>query len=278
VDLLIDHPNLRVRRCRHGMMAYLPNDLFIGRSLDLYGEFSEHELNLCKQIVKKGDVVIDVGANIGALTIPLARVVAPDDKVGPGAIIAFEPQRIICQLLNANVALNRLRNVHSQQVAIGQEAGMLGVPVIDYNKPDNFGGYSMIDASSELVRVVTIDSLQLLRLHLLKIDVEGMETKVLMGAKQTIARCQPVIYCENDRKEKSAQLIDCLRAMGYTMYWHLPPLYNRDNFGQHHENVFGPIISANMLCLPSDSRVNSKGLHKVTGPDDWWDEAKSRHA
>jgi hypothetical protein len=81
VDLLIDHPKLRVRHCRHGVMAYLPNDLYIGRSLDLYGEFSEHELNLLKRIVKKGDVVVDVGANIGALTIPLAQIVAPDGKV-----------------------------------------------------------------------------------------------------------------------------------------------------------------------------------------------------
>jgi FkbM family methyltransferase len=279
VELLIDHPNLRVRRCRHGVMAYLPNDRYIGRSLDLYGEFSQDEVDLYRRIIKRGDVVVEVGANIGALTVPLARLVATDEEGGPGTIIAFEPQRILYQLLNTNLALNRLRNVRAEQVAIGQKTGMLGVPVIDYDKPGNFGGYNMIDVSPEMVRVLTIDSLQLRRLDFLKIDVEGMEIKVLMGAEQTIAQCQPVIYCENDRKDKSARLIACLTAMGYTMYWHLPPLYNKNNFGKRRENVFGPIISANMLCLPSDTKVNIRGMHKVTGPLDWphasWEKPKS---
>jgi FkbM family methyltransferase len=251
-------------------MSYLPNDRYIGRSLDLYGEFSQGEVDLYRRAIKKGDVVVEVGANIGSLTVPLARLVAGDKEAGPGTVIAFEPQRILFQVLVANLALNRLRNVRAQQVAVGTKTGTLGIPVIDYNKPDNFGGYSMIDAGPERVRVLTIDSLQLRRLDFLKIDVEGMETEVLMGAEQTIAQCQPVIYCENDRKEKSAPLIACLAAMGYSMYWHLPPLYNKNNFGKRRENVFRRIISANMLCLPSDTKVNIRGMRKVTGPHDWF--------
>jgi FkbM family methyltransferase len=272
VDLLIDHPNLRVRHCRHGVMAYLPKDVYIGRSLDLYGEFSQHEVELYKKIVKKGDVVVEAGANIGALTLPLARLVATGDGAGPGTVLAFEPQRVLYQLLNANLALNRVQNVQAQRAAVGQKSGMLGIPAIDYSKPGNFAGHSMKDASPERVRIVTIDSLRLRRLDFLKIDVEGMESKVLRGAKRTIARCQPVIYCENDRKEKSARLIACLTAMGYRIYWHLPPLFNQHNFRGHRENVFGAIISANMLCLPAGKKgkVRVKRMPQVTGPDDWW--------
>lgn len=252
-------------------MAYLPHDLYIGRSLDLYGEFSQGEVDLYQRIIKKGDVVVEAGANIGALTVPLARLAGTNDKVRPGTIFAFEPQRLIYQLLNANLALNGLQNVYAERVAIGQKTGKLGVPVINYNRAGNFGGYSLVDANHESVIVVTIDSLHLRRLDFIKIDVEGMEAEVLLGAKQTIAYSKPVIYCENDRKENSAHLMDTLTGMGYKMYWHLTPLFNKDNFGQHHENVFGAIISANMLCLPSDTKVDVKCMPMVTGPDDWWE-------
>jgi FkbM family methyltransferase len=253
-------------------MAYLPNDLFVGQSLDLYGEFSQQEVDLYTRIIRKRDVVVEVGAHIGTLTIPLARLVAVHGAAGPGAVFAFEPQRILYQLLNANLALNRVRNVHAQQVAIGQKTGFLRLPEINYRKRDNFGGYSMMDAGPERVRVVTIDSLRLRRLNFLKIDAEGMETKVLMGAKRTIVRCRPIIYCENDRKKKSARLIECLKAMGYTMYWHLPALYNKNNFRHRRENVFGPSISANMLCLPPGTKFNVKGMLKVTGQVDSWEK------
>jgi FkbM family methyltransferase len=252
-------------------MAYLPNDLYVGASLDLYGEFSEREIHLYKRIIKKGDVVVEVGAHIGTLTIPLARMVATRHAAGRGVVFAFEPQRILYQLLNANLSLNRLQNVHAQQLAIGHRSGTMGLPTINYAKRDNFGGYNLTDAGRERVRVVTIDSLHLRRLNFLKIDAEGMETRVLTGAKQTIARCRPVIYCENDRRKNSAKLIACLTAMGYTMYWHLPPLYNRDNSAKRRKNVFGPLISANMLCLPPHTRVSAKGMAKVTGPHDWWE-------
>ena len=74
--------------CRHGKLMYLLNDAYIGRSLDVYGEYSEGEIDLFRQLLRPGDVAIDVGANIGALTVPMARLVQPG-----GAVVAFEPQR-----------------------------------------------------------------------------------------------------------------------------------------------------------------------------------------
>ena len=54
-----------LKTCRHGLMVYNRNDAYIGRSLDLYGEFSQGETELFQQVVGIGDVVIEVGANIG---------------------------------------------------------------------------------------------------------------------------------------------------------------------------------------------------------------------
>ena len=55
---------------------YLLNDAYIGRSLDVYGEYSEGEIDLFRQLLRPGDVAIDAGANIGALTVGMARLVA----------------------------------------------------------------------------------------------------------------------------------------------------------------------------------------------------------
>ncbi len=118
VTLLLDGAVVRVRRCRHGPMAYLRQDAYVGRSLDLYGEYGEDEQAVLAQMVRPGDVVVEAGANLGTHTVPLAR------KVGPsGALIAFEPQRVVFQILCANVALNELTNVHAQNAAVGETPG-----------------------------------------------------------------------------------------------------------------------------------------------------------
>ncbi len=85
---------LNLKECRHGQMLYIRNDIYIGRSLDLYSEFSEGEVILFRQLIKKGDVVIEAGANIGAHTIAIAKIIGP-----AGKIIAYEPQRFIFQIL-----------------------------------------------------------------------------------------------------------------------------------------------------------------------------------
>jgi dTDP-4-amino-4,6-dideoxygalactose transaminase len=84
----------------------------------------------------------------------------------------------------------------------------------------------------------------------MKIDVEGMELEVLKGADATIRQHMPVVFVENDRKEKSADLIQHIHKLGYQLYWFTPPLYNPDNFYHNEENIYGNTITRNMLCLP----------------------------
>src|SRR5436309_7187120 len=119
----------RLKKCRHGRMLYNIHDQYIGRSLDLYGEFSEGEVELFQQIVKPGDVVIDVGANIGAHTLWFAKTVG-----NGGGVVAFEPQRLIFQTLCANLALNNVMNVMAFWQAVGEAPGVIVVPIFDPNK------------------------------------------------------------------------------------------------------------------------------------------------
>ena len=258
--------NLRLRRCRHGMMLYRLNDTFIGRSLELYGEMGEREVGVLCGLVAPGDVALEIGSNVGTNVVPLARRVGPQ-----GTVIAFEPQRQVHQMLCANVALNGFGNVIALWGAAGAEAGWIRVPSINYEAKGNFGGVSLsAEAWGERVPMMTVDGLEMKACRLMKVDVEGMEIEVLKGAAQTIARLRPRLYVENDRREKSAALISHIVALGYRCYWHLPPLFNRDNFRQHAENVFGNIVSVNMLCLPPGDALDVSRLRPVSGPDDDW--------
>ena len=171
-----------------------------------------------------------------------------------GHVWAFEPQRIVFQTLCANLAVNSIPNVAARHMAVGNAPGTIIVPVLDIARENNFGGLELGQfTSGEPVPVITLDSLNLPRCDFLKIDVEGMEKPVIEGAAATIARCQPVMYVENDRKEKSADLIRTIDALHYAMYWHRPYLFQPNNFAGNNENVFGNIVSFNMLCVPKGS-------------------------
>jgi FkbM family methyltransferase len=254
-----------LKECRHGRMLFLKRDRYIGRSLEVYGEFSEREAEVFAQLVRPGDVVVEVGANIGAHTVYLAKLVGRG-----GAVLAFEPQRVIHQLLCANLGLNELFHVRAYHGAVGREAGRIRVPPLDYSEANNFGGLELADggANGEVVQLWRLDDFALPALRLLKADVEGMEIDVLEGARRTIAQHRPVIYVENDRRERSEELITLIDSLAYDLWWHRPPLFNPDNFAGHAENIFGRIVSTNLLCLPKEANSSIAGLRPVSGPKD----------
>ena len=252
--------------CRNGMMLYNQNDQYVGASLRKYGECSRGETLLFQIVVQPGMTVLEISANIGMHTIDLARLVGP-----AGVLHAFEPQRLVFQVLCANLALNSVANVFTHQVAVGKRSGTLLVPRLDPNQHGNFGGLSLLGAEhGEEVPLITVDSLELDACHLLKVDVEGMETEALQGAAATIGRFRPMLYVENDRPERSAELIRTIQSYGYRLYWHLPYPYNEENFRADPENIFGNTVSVNMLCFPVELPQALASFREVTSPEDTW--------
>ena len=255
--------HIRLKRCREGALIYNINDWYIGRALDKYGEISRGEALFLSQVIRPGMTVVEVGANIGLLTVPFARYVAPGGKV-----IAFEPQRIVYQMLCGNIALNALDNVFAHNTAVGRAPGSISVPPVNYEQPGNFGGVELSgSAVGEPVPLVTIDSLALERCDFMKIDVEGMELDVLVSAAETLRRFRPRLYIENDRVEKSPALIEHLFALDYRLYWHTPFLYRPDNFFGDQENIFPGIVSDNVLALPREGQLSIVDLIEITSKD-----------
>lgn len=231
---------------RDGYCLYNRNDIYIGKAIGKYGEFSALEMKALARMCGKDDVVIEIGANIGAHTVSLARHVGDG-----GAVLAFEPQRLVFQTLCANVAINSLKNVHCYWAAAGAGTGEIRVPELNPDSSANFGGLSLGKSHDGLaVPCMMLDSfLWLPRLRLLKIDVEGMESEVISGATGLLDRFKPLLYLENDRIEKSESLIRQLDALGYDLYWNLPPLFNPGNFYGVQENIYPRIVSVNMIGI-----------------------------
>ncbi len=115
-----------VRECRYGTFLYNKLYTYVGKSIELYGEFSQGEAHLFDQLLKPGSIVLEAGANYGTHTVHLAQIVGEQ-----GHVFAFEPQPHVFYGLCANVALNNLINVTCRQEALGTEEGEIIVPVVD---------------------------------------------------------------------------------------------------------------------------------------------------
>ncbi len=244
-----------------GYFLYNVHDKYIGASIAKYGEYSGIEARFLDQLVDAGDVVAEIGANIGSHTVGIAK------KVGPsGRVLAYEPQRIVFQTLCANVALNSLTNVECYWAAVGSTSGTITVPEMDFNSPENFGGVSLLKGHPGInVPCMKLDDLRSIQnLRLLKIDVEGMEIDVINGGLRLIGACKPFIYVENDRVEKSEQLMRLIDRIGYRMFWHCPPFFNPANPKQEKENIFGNIHSFNLFCVHRSVDIVVKELAEVT--------------
>jgi FkbM family methyltransferase len=147
---------------------------------------------MLKCLIKPGDIALDVGAHEGYVALWLS-------KLGGGELFAVEPNPENLIFLRSNIKLNPEANIKVIEKAVSDEKGRMHF----YCSPDAGANGSLIPFSyfSENrieVEVDTLDSLfgNLQRLDFLKVDTEGNELKVLMGARQLLERCRPQICFE----------------------------------------------------------------------------------
>jgi len=218
-----DYPTVLVKLPTTGTLFMVPAfDLVVGAFAKFTGTFDLQEEYFLQRIVQKGDVVIELGANIGVYTIALANAVGPT-----GLVYAFEPFRQIFHILNANVALHGLGNVITRQIGVHRENSFQHVRAPYLGDYTNLGAIRVFlqqatDLANvpyngtEIIEVKSLDSLDLECAHVMKIDVEGMELEVALGGEAYIKRCQPLLYVENQGYvHDDRRFADYMETIGY---------------------------------------------------------------
>ena len=181
---------------------------------DIGASVEDHHIDAVRDILKerpKG-VFIDVGASYGCWSMALADLAEH--------VIAIEPQSKIFQLLCGNLGVNEATCV---RMAAWSKGAFLRLPAVDYEAETNFGGISVSPTfGPDEIEARTLDQIVEMVLpechvSFIKIDVEGSEREVLLGAMETIRRCRPVLFVEHDHacthKEGLRQQIE---AMSYS--------------------------------------------------------------
>ena len=82
------------------------------------------------------------------------------------------------------------------------------------------------------------------------------------------------MYLENDREERSEELLTLAERLGYNAWWHLPFVFNPENFFGDPVDFLGGMVSANVLCVPKESTMPVNGLHRVESPQQKLHRAK----
>jgi FkbM family methyltransferase len=182
----------------------------------LHGAYEAAELEFLGTFAKPGTTVVDVGANIGMYTVPLANAVG-----AAGTVLAFEPVPQTLEKLRANVALNGLMNVTIVAAAVAETPRVAEIRLANDSayaslvlvKKDRGTGETLT------VPVVTIDQVweerQRPTISFCKIDVEGAELLVLKGAEAVVRACRPALLVETDFGPQLDALVSWVGAHGY---------------------------------------------------------------
>jgi FkbM family methyltransferase len=227
----------------------------VERSLHETGTYEKGVLCFMKDFLQPGDVFVDIGANIGLMSIFAAKCVGAN-----GHVHAFEALPKTEILLHENCMINDCKNTTIYGFALGAEKG---IATIYENIHINRGGASLVvDDGSEgtQISIEALDDVYSAEapISMVKIDVEGYEPYVLAGAKKTLSRCRPIVIIEVS-SAVSASSIDALnqiRALGEYRFYRLKGTKERksplieiidDSALPAHDNVF---------CIPNERLTN----------------------
>jgi FkbM family methyltransferase len=195
-------------------------------ALAVDGVYEPDLIRLARSLAKADSVVVDVGANVGSFSLPIARRLSQRGKV-----LAVEPSSLVFPYLARNVALNGLQNIILERYAASDRDG---AEIDFYEAPKSYFGMgshgSQFHSSPDRVQTATLDRLlekhQLDGVDVVKVDVEGMEAMVFKGMKRLLASASsPIVVFEfagwAEKKIPEVEIGDAqrvLREFGYSIW------------------------------------------------------------
>ena len=204
---------------------------YIANQIATTGSYQPEIIKACIAEIGDGTKdVLDIGANMGSFCVPVARSIK-------GAVYAFECQTTMFKLLSANMLVNRAANAVPIHAAVLDQytEPFSEIPVQDYDNGIDIGGFSLdpenntmkthitlIPGAVDRVRNVTIDEFGFKNVGFVKIDVEGLEYKVIKGMEQTLKDngYPPILFECGEGPENTAErekLHSYVESMGYNI-------------------------------------------------------------
>jgi FkbM family methyltransferase len=209
-----------IAELRDGSLLHVRLDDYVGRAAYFFGDLDPKVTWVCNRLLRPGDQVFDVGANIGLVTMYAARMVGPTGRVD-----AFEPQQDLAASVAASASLNGFNNVAVHPIALSDQAGRRSMTVpFDNRGAATLGSHSVGIGRRLEVEVHNaadyLESLDRPRARLLKLDVEGHEAAVLSGAASYLEQNGPdaILFEEYNKpalEQRSAQLVI---SIGYSVF------------------------------------------------------------
>jgi FkbM family methyltransferase len=200
----------------------------IDTSIYTMGTWEAASIASIQRLLPMGGTAVDVGANIGFMTLHMAVGVGEE-----GRVFAFEPSSWACHRLRANLALNQMPQVVVERLGLGDREACYQDIQVPY-------GYPLVGERPWMRESFVLRTLDhyfsehpIERLDLIKCDTDGFEAEVLRGAQRTIREFRPILLLEVNARGLAEQgasvasLLELLRELGYTL---------------HHEETLEPFI------------------------------------
>jgi protein O-GlcNAc transferase len=190
-------PETTVLTLVDGVRMVVPNslDLITPYVLREQQDFFEDELKFVRKLLGPGQKVIDIGANYGVYTLPMAQ------KVGPsGHVWAFEPTSSTAQILAEGIKENAFTQVTLEQKAVSSASGVAQLSLLPQSELNSIIHGQSAAGESETVCLVTLDECmdrnRWMEIELLKIDAEGEENNIVKGGRRFFADVAPLVQYE----------------------------------------------------------------------------------
>jgi FkbM family methyltransferase len=182
--------------------------------------FEPEVISLAKKFIKHGSTVLDVGANLGQMSIEFAKAVG-----SIGLVYSFEAQKAVFDILQKNIEANNLKNVKPIYAAVyNKDNVVMHFPEPDFTRFGSYGSFGLDGNKKDGIEVtsITIDSLNITTpISFIKVDVQGSDLFAMEGAKETIRKHKmPILFefeqqFQQDFNTNFNMYVDFVKSINY---------------------------------------------------------------
>jgi len=249
---------------------YFINDCMAANSVGKKREWEPHIRKFTNLYNEIYDIknIIDIGANFGYHTLLFSQNCSEN-------VYAFEPQIQNFELLEENIKMNEIKNIILYNYACGDQNCEIKMPIIDTNQTINMGDFTpnlnCTNNNFSITKSIVLDEIFFhQKIDFIKIDVQGWEKKVLLGAINLLKTQKPVIIVEFEYHQliktntTCKELFDFIRKQNYYIFY-LEHKYPCDHVCVHNDNLTDFRIKFKNYIYPhtENNHLNNNVLNHV---------------